>query len=274
MAVRGEGTWPVVHIDGTELRAMSEVHYRKLLALQRFMETLLNSPARNQIAKVVLFGSVARGDPEPDSDVDVLIFGTRNLEAIREMCYNAWLTAPAPHSVEAIVAPFSHLFIPDSYFIYSTLRHGKEIYAMNEAELVQRAADNYYWLAHEYLAGAEDSLKLGHPRVAVDSAYNAAELCAKAFLLLSEVERMPTRHGATIRLFSDLFLKTERLPPRLGRRLNQALENRNRARYKYETEVSEAMAEETIALARELLEHLKAHLTQQQEETDEQENYP
>jgi len=45
--------WPPVHIDGTELRATSEVHYRKLLALQRFMETLLNSPARNQIARAL-----------------------------------------------------------------------------------------------------------------------------------------------------------------------------------------------------------------------------
>jgi len=272
--VKGEESWPVVHIDGTELRATSEVHYRKLLALQHFMQTLLASPAREQVAKVVLFGSVAWGDPEPDSDVDVLVFGTRDLEALQETCYDAWLTVPAPHSIESIVAPLSQLLVPDSYFIYSTLRHGKEIYAMNEAELIRQATDNYYWLAHEYLTGAEHSLEHGHLRVAVDSAYNAAELCVEAFLL-GKVERMPTRHGATIRLFSDLFLRTEQLPSRLGRRLNIALENRNRARYKYEAQVSEAMAQETIALVRELLEHLKAYLTQKQEETeDEQENHP
>lgn len=274
MATKGDDeTWPVVRIDGTELQARSEVHYHKLLALQYFMEALLNSPAREQVAKVVLFGSIARGEAWEESDVDVLVFGTHDLEVIREACYDAWLTVPPPYSVETIVVPFSQLFVPDSYFIYSTLHYGKEIYAMNEAELIRQAADNYYWLAHEYLAGAEDSLKSGHLRMAVDSAYNAAELCAKAFLL-GNVERMPTRHGATIRLFSDLFLKTEQLPPRLGRQLNLALENRNKARYKYEAQVSEAMAQEAIALTHELLEHLKTYLIQEQEVTDEQKNHP
>ncbi|MFQ6102220.1 MAG: nucleotidyltransferase domain-containing protein [Anaerolineae bacterium] len=228
MAAKGEETWPPVRIDGTELQATSGVHYEKLLALQHFVEMLLAGPARELIAKIVLFGSVASGDSEPDSDVDVLVFGTRDLEAIRDMCYDAWLIVPAPHSVEAIIVPFSQLLVPDSYFIYSTLRQGKEIYTMNRDELMRQAADNYYWLAHEYLSGAENNLEAGYPRTAIDSAYNAAELCAKAFLLLSEVERMPTRHGATIRLFSDLFLKTGQLPSHLGRWLNRALESRNK----------------------------------------------
>jgi uncharacterized protein (UPF0332 family) len=264
---------PVVRVDGSELEATSEVHYHKLLALQHFVKTLLNSPAREQIAKVVLFGSVAWGDPEPDSDVDVLVFGTRDLAAIQEICDNARSTVPAPHSVESIVAPVSQLLVPDSYFIYSALRQGKEVYTIGEAELIRQAAENYYWLAHEYLTGAEWSLKQGHLRIATDSAYNAAELCAKAFLL-GQVDHMPTRHGATIRQFSDLFLKTERLPSRLGKSLNQALENRNKARYEYEAEISDRMAQETIALARELLEHLRLYLAEKQEECDEQENCP
>lgn len=269
----GERTWPVVRIDGNELEATSEVHYHKLLALQHFVKVLLNSPAREQIAKIVLFGSVAWGDPQPDSDIDVLVFGTRDLEAVRETCYDASSNVPAPHNVESIVVPVSRLLVPDSYLIYSALRQGKEVYTMDEAELIRQAAENYYWLAHEYLTGAEWSLKQGHLRIAIDSAYNAAELCAKAFLL-GQVDRMPTRHGATIRLFSDLFLKTERLPSRLGKSLNQALENRNKARYAYEAEISNMMAQETIALARELLEQLRIYLAEKCEESNEQENHP
>ncbi len=271
MAMAGGGNWPVVRVNGSELRATSEVHYQKLLALQYFVRALLNSPVRGQIARIVLFGSVARNDPEPDSDVDVLVFGTRDLEAIREICYSARFSMPAPHSVESIVVPVSQLFVPDSYFIYSALRRGKEIYVMDESELIRQAAENYYWLAHEYLTGAEWNLKQGHLRIAIDSAYNAAELCAKAFLL-GQVDHMPTRHGSTIRLFSDLFLKTERLPSHLGRLLNRALEHRNKARYVYEAEVSEAVAQETVALARELLEQLGIYLTEKREESNEQEN--
>ena len=89
------------------------------------MATLLNSPAREQVARVVLFGSVARGEVWEESDVDVLVFGTCDLEMIRETCYAAWLAVPAPRSVESMVAPFSQLFVPDSYFIYSTLRRGR-----------------------------------------------------------------------------------------------------------------------------------------------------
>lgn len=251
--------WPAVRFDGTEVQARSEVHYQKLLALRSFLETLLKSPVRQDIARVVLFGSVARGDPEPDSDVDILLLGARHLEALRETAHDLQVSFGGPHSVEVVIAPLSEQFVPDSYFIQQVLRRGMEVYRMEEEELIHRARENLYWLAHEYLEGAKNSLANGYHRLAVDGAYNAAELSAKAFLL-GEVEEMPTRHGAIIRLFSDRFLKTERLPASLGRRLNAALENRNRARYVYEVEISEAMARETIALAEELLAHLREHI--------------
>lgn len=74
---------PVVRFDDTEFRAKDEVHYQKLIALRSFLERLLKSSVRQEIARVVLFGSVARGDPEQDSDVDLLLLGTGHLETIR-----------------------------------------------------------------------------------------------------------------------------------------------------------------------------------------------
>jgi len=255
-------TFPLsVRVSGTELQATSEVHYQKLLALQAFLHALLTSPVRDRIAEVVLFGSVARGDPEPDSDVDLLVVGTRHLETLQEVGWEVAEGLPAPHSVELVVVPLTHRLFPDSYFLYTVLRQGKEVYRMDTDELIRQARENFYWLAHEYLEGARDSAAHGHYRLAVDGAYNAAELCAKAFLL-GEVEEMPSRHGAIIRLFSDRFLKTGRLPASLGRQLNAALENRNRARYVYETQVTEALAQETLALAESLLAHLREALYQ------------
>jgi uncharacterized protein (UPF0332 family) len=219
-------TFPLsVRVNGTELQATSEVHYQKLLALQAFLHGLLTSPVRDHIAEVVLFGSVARGDPEPDSDVDLLIVGTRHLETLQEVGWEVAEGMPAPHSVV-----------------------GQLLAVVLQSGQIRQNWDT-------------PSAAHGHYRLAVDGAYNAAELCAQAFLL-GEAEEMPSRHGAIIRLFSDRFLKTGRLPASLGRQLNAALENRNRARYVYETQVTESLAQETLALAESLLAHLRDALYQ------------
>jgi uncharacterized protein (UPF0332 family) len=219
-------TFPLsVRVNGTELQATSEVHYQKLLALQAFLHGLLTSPVRDHIAEVVLFGSVARGDPEPDSDVDLLIVGTRHLETLQEVGWEVAEGLPAPHSVV-----------------------GQLLAVVLQSGQIRQNWDT-------------PSAAHGNYRLAVDGAYNAAELCAQAFLL-GEAEEMPSRHGAIIRLFSDRFLKTGRLPASLGRQLNAALENRNRARYVYETQVTESLAQETLALAESLLAHLRDALYQ------------
>ncbi len=46
---------------------------RKLEAARSFAERLLASPARDHIAKIIVFGSVAKGTARPDSDVDVIV---------------------------------------------------------------------------------------------------------------------------------------------------------------------------------------------------------
>jgi len=59
-----------------------------------------------------------------------------------------------------------------------------------------------------------------------------------------------------------------------GRLPKVTLNVNDRTHCEYETEASEVMAQETVALARELLKHLEIHLTQEQEETGEQEDRP
>ena len=259
----------VVRVRDTLLPSVNPIHHDKLEALRGFVNEVLTGPARDHIARIVLFGSTAAGSPRWDSDVDLLVLATRDLEEVREACRRAEASVPAPHSIEPIVEPMSHILVPDSYFVREVLRNGKEVYSMSRDELTRQAVENIYWLAREYLAGAEDNLT-DHPRLAVDAAYNAAGLCAKAFLLLDGVERLPTRHGATIRLFSDRFLKTERLPSRLGREVNRALDERNRARYQFEVDITHDTAQKVVSLARELLEHLQEHLTVEAQETSAQ----
>lgn len=275
MAGTGEQTRLAVRINGTELQATSEVHYHKLLALQRFLEALLNSPVREQVAKVVLFGSVAWGDPEPDSDVDILIVGLGSLQELSTQCvslaYEAMLEMGEP--LQPIVHSLSRWQVPDTYFIAEVIRNGKTVYEMDAATLRRRAAQNLYFLAAEHLRVAEKLLADREWRVAVDIAYNAAELCAKAFLV-GRLERMPTRHGSIVQQFSQLYiLEEQRFAPTLGHRFNLALSRRHDARYVYEATITEEMAQETVDLAREMHEHLRRYLIEEMNH-DEQKDRP
>ena len=253
------------------MQATSEVHYRKLLALQRFVNRLLTGPVGPHIVKILLFGSVAAGDPHPESDVDILLVGDRHLEEIEaqsdEVAYTILLETG--ESCLPLVSSLGRWQAGDSYFLKEVRQTGKEVYTMDAGELAYRAAQNLYFLADEYLQAAERLLSEGEKRVAVDAAYNAAELCAKAFLL-GKVERTPSRHGSIVQKFSEIYiLQEQRFPPGLGHRLHQALGYRHDARYVYEAVMTEEMAREVLALARELHEYLRQYLL---EVADEQEN--
>jgi len=264
-ATGGERTWPTVRVNGAELRATSETHYRKLLALQHFVGTLLNSPAREQIARIILFGSVAQGDPDPDSDVDVLVFGMEPLAPLGEMCADASLETglTTNESVQPLVYPLSRYTHAGTLFVYRTIREGKELYAMDEKVLWRETSEVYYDLASYYLEGAQANLEAQRLRIAIDVAYNAAELCAKAFLTLRR-GRVPKRHGGIITAFSDEFVKTGDFPRRVGRALNRAFEYRNKARYEGRTSITREMALSVLNLAQELLTGLEKYLREWQ----------
>ena len=59
--------------SGAEIRAM--LLTTKYDALGKFEQRLLSSDVRDQIARMILFGSVARGDARQDSDVSVACSG-------------------------------------------------------------------------------------------------------------------------------------------------------------------------------------------------------
>ena len=123
---------------------------------------------------------------------------------------------------------------------------------MQENELKRQEAKNYLILASEYLEGATESLKSKRIRIAIDTGYNAAELTAKALLLL-ELDEIPSSHGGVVGEFGKLYIKTERIEREIGRRLNKALDLRNKARYVYNAEISALQAEEVIKLAEKMI---------------------
>lgn len=118
---------------------MTEPQNRKQKALDDFTARLLQSSMKDHIARIVLFGSVLDGEDQPDSDVDVLVIGTDRLRELSEACAAASFETAMQwgESVEPLVYCTDDMRFPQSYFLYDTLRRGKEIYRMDE-EMLRR----------------------------------------------------------------------------------------------------------------------------------------
>ncbi|GFP22650.1 hypothetical protein HKBW3S44_00588 [Candidatus Hakubella thermalkaliphila] len=227
---------------------------KKRKALEEFTKKILSSKVKDKVAKIVLFGSVGKNMANADSDVDLLVFGTSNLAEISEACAQASLETAIElkESVEPLIYCLDDLRFSPSYFLYSALKDGEEVFTMKEEESKKKEALNYQLLAQEYLEGAELNLENELYRLAVDAAYNAAELCAKGLLLL-KLSDIPTSHGGIIGMFGELFVKTEVVPNQIGRGLNRNLQLRNKARYDFHALITKEDAEKAIDLAKKLV---------------------
>lgn len=113
---------------------MSKITQKKLKALDYFTEKILDSPARNEIAKMILFGSLARGGKiHPESDVDVLIFSfNKPYEKLKDIIDDASYDTLMKYgeSVEPLIYSFQDYKYPKSVFLFETTRKGKEIYSV------------------------------------------------------------------------------------------------------------------------------------------------
>ncbi len=122
-------------------------------------------------------------------------------------------------------------------------------------QMKRMMAEDLARLAEEYLESAREVLERGRIRLAIDAAYNAAELAAKALILLKQ-DDIPGTHGGIGSLFGALYAKTGETDPELGRRLNRALEVRNEARYRPGARLTLEEAREILHMADDLLTRL------------------
>lgn len=126
---------------------------------------------------------------------------------------------------------------------------------MNRQHLKEKEIKSKLTLAKVYLHSAKNSFKAGDCRLATDAAYNALELTMKA-AILSKTESIPRRHGGIAQLFSLLFIKKGPLPTSYGRKIGEALELRNKARYDTEAKINQQHALTNLKLAEELSDSL------------------
>jgi predicted nucleotidyltransferase len=108
---------------------------RKEEALQRFVPKLLASKVGGSIARLLLFGSVAKGEAREGSDIDILVIATEAMEEVSRACAEAAfeVAVETGESIEPLVRCVDQARHPQSYFLYWTLHSGQEVYQM-EAE--------------------------------------------------------------------------------------------------------------------------------------------
>ena len=228
--------------------------------VEKFRDTLISSHIGNQILKIIWFGSTLKGDSQRDSDVDILIITADGEDVRREIAdvlLDVQMKTRAP--IEITTSSIDDLYPLSDYFLQNVLSYGKEVFSMSEEKLKISAARHYLALAQEYLQSSQDAVSSNHYRLGLDGAYNAAELAVKGLLLI-KIPDLPGSHGGIAQRFGELYIKTGELDRILGRKLNQALDLRNQARYKYTARISKDDAQSVYELATELINILENSL--------------
>ena len=226
----------------------------KQKAAHGFTQLLLDSEVNREIVKIILFGSVARGEAKEESDIDLLVIASGNLDKVRdasaEASFQTWLRFH--QGVEPLVYCVDSLRFGNSSFLEQVLRKGQEVFSVTDDERLKKEARDYLSLAEQYLDSARRNLSQGDLRVAIDVAYNAAELCAKSLIFLKGAE-IPGSHGGVVNRFGELYVVSGEISKDLGRSLNRHLELRNRARYDPHAEITPEGAKGVVGLAEEMV---------------------
>lgn len=124
-----------------------------------FGEQLRRSLVSGVIAKIVLFGSVVAGRAKEDSDIDVVVVGTRVLKSILDVCADAQLETwlKFHEAVEPLVYPIESLRRTDNFFLQLELRNRARY--ERSAEIDVEKASETIKMGDELLKLIEERLK-------------------------------------------------------------------------------------------------------------------
>lgn len=221
--------------------------------IANFREFVQTLDMRDVIAKVILFGSHAKGMSSKESDIDILIFtanGSGTDKSLMDRIYDFMVENSLP--LEVITRPVYDFFFTYDYFTFNVIQNGIEIYSMEKSQLKETAVKDILGLCEEYLESAREVLGTNRIRLALDAGYNAAELAAKALILLRQ-DDLPGSHGGVVSRFGQLYVKTGLIEKEVGRNLNLALKLRNEARYRPDAIFTEQSAQFVLDLAEKLI---------------------
>ncbi|MGH6899193.1 MAG: HEPN domain-containing protein [Geminicoccaceae bacterium] len=217
-------------------------------ALLADLERRLERRFGERFVALYLFGSRARGDHEPDSDVDVAVVLDQEMprpfdvtREILEDTYDLLLDTgyyiqPWPLEKGSLDDPLSHPYPQISRAVLRDgTRYGPPLRPHQPRRVARREAyrmtEDLLRRARRAVRSAKTLLSTGDLNGAVNRAYYAMFHAAQAALAHRGVEAASSKHGNVVGRFGQHLVKTRLLPRSLGTSLNQMLELRQKADY-------------------------------------------
>ncbi len=253
---------------------LSEKEARALVRLEHWLHTTMP----DQVERLILFGSKARGDAHPESDVDVALVlreATHERRArVQDFTVDLMLEEE-PVDLTAIVydhTELQHLADIGAPLVRNIAEEGIPLVGegikvgKGKPEEVVRAFLNG---AHERLISARVLIDAGQWRDAVSRAYYAVLDAADGALAATPIT--PKSHAGTLNLFSLRFIQAGRVEGRYGRLLNHIQKSRLEADYERMAVITESNAREALAEAEDfvaMVECLLPDLLKEEEAND------
>jgi uncharacterized protein (UPF0332 family) len=241
----------------------TDIAARKYRALEDFIDRLLCHQVGYRVLKLILFGSLLRGEANEESDIDLLVISAGDLREMGEVCVD--LSFDVLMDCGELVQPLIYCidqYRCPNYFLRHVKSYGKELYSMDNELARRREVEDVLELAKNYLRMAKSLSGPDNVRGAIDLAYNAAELCARGLLML-RLDSIPKTHSGILRELGDVFIKSEGLlSPDVGRMLNKFLHRRSEARYDQHVVIPEDDARQIILLAEKMIQTLETELSE------------
>lgn len=247
----------------TKARSPAEVlRPEEAQAVEEFKEKLL-AALPGQVRDIILFGSKARGDGHPESDIDLLVVLENPTKEQTDTVGDIMFDILLDRGVELSAITFSRKEIERLCSLGTPLMQNvtREGIVIKGEGIVAREAKKEE-IAQRFLASAKEDLESavflesgGFHRVAISRAYYAfldaadGALVAKGFT--------PKSHAGTISLFGLHFVDTGLVDRKYGRWFNLAKKARLDADYERNKVFTAEDAREAIAQATEFVETIE-----------------
>lgn len=245
-----------------QARHLSRAERRALNAYKNFLLEKLP----NQVERIVLYGSKARGDSTPDSDLDVLVVVNGDSSIRREiespgfellMKYKTFIQ-PVWMSVEETQhwKPLLDSIWKEGVELWR--RRGAPAWVHPESEGRDVSADKAeaietrMILAGDKLQAAQTLFKSGFYNDTISKAYYAMFYASKAMLLAIGVD--PHKHRGVSSLVGEKIVHHGLTDPKYGTLINYYMELRLEADYEPEFRATREQAEESLRVAKDFIE--------------------
>jgi len=229
---------------------------RKREALEEFIFEL-KKRLGDKIWGIYLFGSLAKGKANEESDIDLLVVYSdmeerKFVEVVSEIGFSILMETGELIEVIPMLKEEYESSVGRSPFLWEVLQFGAPIFTRVKSTDWKLEFGGYLELAEEYLQYAQDALKENKLRLVIDCGYNACELLVKA-MIISTRKPLASSHGGIVKQFGSEFILKGKVPGHLGRNLHFALELRAKARYKPRAQLDTRDGEFIIDLAKDLI---------------------